>query len=240
MMRYIANFKLHYKTELCRNWKELGTCEFGAECAYAHGYRELNHRRRNTHRNYKTKMCKQWHETTPGTCTYGGKCQFIHGEKPIDELSDEPQMGFLAEPETLDSTPTNSNVFCQNPFLMQWQNMLQQQKSCHFTAPFNPFFGNAALQPIDQIHEAHTNQRMMGPEQPKTDDFKNIEKNLKKEILDDSFCSESAGSVGEDSCGEDMEPSQGLGLRPQPQNSQSKVNLNRLQIFSQITSHQQA
>lgn len=81
MMRYIANFKLHYKTELCRNWKELGSCEFGNECAYAHGYNELNSRRTHIHRNYKTKMCKQWHETTPGNCTYGDKCQFIHDEK---------------------------------------------------------------------------------------------------------------------------------------------------------------
>lgn len=71
MIRYISNFKIHYKTEFCKNWKEFGYCEFGSDCAYAHGYHELNQRRKHQHKNYKTKMCKQWHETTPGHCTYG-------------------------------------------------------------------------------------------------------------------------------------------------------------------------
>ena len=58
MMRYITNFKIHYKTELCKNWVDFGYCEFGQECAYAHGYDELNQRARHIHKNYKTKMCK--------------------------------------------------------------------------------------------------------------------------------------------------------------------------------------
>jgi hypothetical protein len=37
MMRYIENFKLNYKTSLCRNWLNDGNCEFESDCAYAHG-----------------------------------------------------------------------------------------------------------------------------------------------------------------------------------------------------------
>jgi butyrate response factor 1 len=41
MIRYIENFRTNYKTELCKNWQETGECEFGKECAYAHGLQEL-------------------------------------------------------------------------------------------------------------------------------------------------------------------------------------------------------
>lgn len=30
---------------MCKNWENTGACEFGNECAYAHGYNELNNRR---------------------------------------------------------------------------------------------------------------------------------------------------------------------------------------------------
>ena len=65
MIKYIENFRLNYKTELCKNWMQNNTCEFEGDCAYAHGYEEINNRP-NVHKNYKTKMCKKWHETTPG------------------------------------------------------------------------------------------------------------------------------------------------------------------------------
>lgn len=87
MMRYIENFKLNYKTDLCRNWMTDGNCEFESDCAYAHGPHELVNKPspKNLNKNYKTKICKQWHEDTPGECTYGEKCQFIHKEKVYGE-----------------------------------------------------------------------------------------------------------------------------------------------------------
>jgi len=88
-IRYIANFKVHYKTELCRNWINTGRCEFDGDCAYAHGQIELN-TRRGCNNNYKTKKCKKWHEITPGACNYGDKCQFIHDELQLPELGINP------------------------------------------------------------------------------------------------------------------------------------------------------
>jgi len=41
MLRYIENFKINYKTQLCRNFMDTGNCEFDDECAYAHGHPEL-------------------------------------------------------------------------------------------------------------------------------------------------------------------------------------------------------
>jgi hypothetical protein len=37
MMRYIENFKVNYKTAICRNWMTDGKCEFYEDCVYAHG-----------------------------------------------------------------------------------------------------------------------------------------------------------------------------------------------------------
>ena len=64
MLRYIENFKINYKTQLCRNFMEGRVCEFNDECAYAHGYSELivKPSPQSFNKNYKTKMCKQWHD----------------------------------------------------------------------------------------------------------------------------------------------------------------------------------
>ena len=68
------DFKVKYKTEMCKNWAA-GHCEFGNKCAFAHGYDEL---RKKLHlaNNYKTKNCKQFFEQ--GYCMYGQRCQFKH------------------------------------------------------------------------------------------------------------------------------------------------------------------
>jgi putative component of toxin-antitoxin plasmid stabilization module len=69
-----CDFRVKYKTEICRNW-ELGTCEFGDNCAFAHGIEELRNKV-NMGLKYKTKKCKQFHEQ--GVCQYGSRCQFKH------------------------------------------------------------------------------------------------------------------------------------------------------------------
>ena len=70
------DFKLKYKTELCKGW-EKGSCEFGEKCAFAHGPGELREKT-NILVNYKTKKCKQFFEN--GYCMYGMRCQFLHRE----------------------------------------------------------------------------------------------------------------------------------------------------------------
>jgi len=67
-----------FKTEICRNFKEKGTCLYGELCQFAHGKHEL---RKDVvrHNKYKTKLCqKYW---IAGYCAYGPRCNFIHQEK---------------------------------------------------------------------------------------------------------------------------------------------------------------
>jgi Zinc finger C-x8-C-x5-C-x3-H type (and similar) len=72
-----------YKTEMCRNW-ELGNCEFGETCAFAHGDQELR-LKPNLGYNYKTKKCKQFYEL--GYCIYGNRCQFKHKNSSSENTS---------------------------------------------------------------------------------------------------------------------------------------------------------
>ena len=43
-MKYIENFKVNFKTALCKNWMADGNCEFENDCVYAHGQHELMNR----------------------------------------------------------------------------------------------------------------------------------------------------------------------------------------------------
>jgi len=66
-----------FKTEICRNFKEKGTCLYGDLCQFAHGKHEL---RGDVvrHSKYKTKPCqKYW---VAGYCAYGPRCNFVHQE----------------------------------------------------------------------------------------------------------------------------------------------------------------
>merc|ERR1719470_107694 len=77
-----------FKTEICRNFKEKGTCLYGDLCQFAHGKHEL---RRDVarHAKYKTKLCqKYW---IAGYCAYGPRCNFIH-----QEIEREAAMRLLA------------------------------------------------------------------------------------------------------------------------------------------------
>lgn len=70
-----TNYRVKYKTEICKYWRERGVCEFADNCAFAHGYDEI---REKVHvpSNYKTKKCRKFHEN--GFCPYGSRCQFLH------------------------------------------------------------------------------------------------------------------------------------------------------------------
>jgi len=90
-----------FKTEICRNFKEKGTCLYGDLCQFAHGKHEL---RKDVvrHNKYKTKLCqKYW---IAGYCAYGPRCNFIHQEKeglaaiPFHELPASVRACYPAQP----------------------------------------------------------------------------------------------------------------------------------------------
>lgn len=72
-----------YKTELCRNWIELGECHYGDKCNFAHGKYQLM-KKLPANQKYKSKACIPFH--TKGFCTYGQRCLFLHEKRPLEEL----------------------------------------------------------------------------------------------------------------------------------------------------------
>ncbi|GMR58958.1 hypothetical protein PMAYCL1PPCAC_29153, partial [Pristionchus mayeri] len=68
-----------YKTELCRSWMDIGRCNYGERCQYAHGEHEKRPIPR--HPKYKTEACQSYHQS--GYCPYGPRCHFIHNENEM-------------------------------------------------------------------------------------------------------------------------------------------------------------
>jgi len=73
-----------YKTELCRQFQENGTCCYGTRCQFAHGRAELRSVTR--HPKYKTDLCRTYHTT--GLCPYGTRCHFIHNDDDRQKSAD--------------------------------------------------------------------------------------------------------------------------------------------------------
>ncbi|CAG9322849.1 unnamed protein product [Blepharisma stoltei] len=62
------DFQVKYKTEMCKNWIN-GHCQFGDNCAFAHGKEELRE---------KTLSKKECTHFAEGFCVYGDRCLFKH------------------------------------------------------------------------------------------------------------------------------------------------------------------
>ena len=70
-----TDFKIKYKTELCKYYEINGFCKYGNRCAYAHGKENLRSKVTNSTA-YRTRKCSQFFEN--GYCPYGNRCQFAH------------------------------------------------------------------------------------------------------------------------------------------------------------------
>lgn len=90
-----------YKTTLCHNYENTGTCQMGDKCHFAHGKQELRKMnepiplhaislyQKNTNtvpvghvkNNYKTVFCKFFMQD--GHCSFGDRCTYAHGEADL-------------------------------------------------------------------------------------------------------------------------------------------------------------
>ena len=97
-----------YKTRICKNWEQTGSCQYGARCNFAHGDDEMRANpslpgwsataasaRPSTRRQqeppeetdpraaplYKTRMCKNYELS--GACKFGDRCIFAHGKEEL-------------------------------------------------------------------------------------------------------------------------------------------------------------
>lgn len=75
-----------FKTELCNNLIELGTCKYGDRCHYAHGAHELRQVSKR-HPKYRTEKCKNFELT--GKCPFGPRCSYVHPKPDLDMMIEQ-------------------------------------------------------------------------------------------------------------------------------------------------------
>lgn len=75
-----------FKTELCNNLIELGSCKYGDRCHYAHGAHELRQVSRR-HPKYRTETCKNFELT--GKCPFGPRCSYVHPKPDLDSMIEQ-------------------------------------------------------------------------------------------------------------------------------------------------------
>lgn len=105
-----------YKTELCRHFEELGTCEHGIRCLYAHGTMELRPTT-NKHPKFKTQLCQAFHKD--GYCSFGPRCAFIHSKPNVESL--------LIDIQTKLITNYPNKVLVSNPVYFNHSQVHQQR-----------------------------------------------------------------------------------------------------------------
>ncbi|RWS08525.1 Zinc finger protein 36: C3H1 type-like 1 [Dinothrombium tinctorium] len=104
-----------YKTEICRQYTELGHCEYADRCLFAHGLFELRPLP-NRHPKHKTEKCTAFHET--GFCTFGPRCSFIHSKVDAEEvllsLQEKMAKNRVPMPENPNNQQINPVARCQS------------------------------------------------------------------------------------------------------------------------------
>jgi hypothetical protein len=100
-----SDFKIKYKTELCKYYQINGHCKYGNNCAYAHGIENLRSKVTNS-TSYRTRKCIQFFEK--GYCPYGSRCQFQHQLK--SNITNNPYDRKMSYKKVLETISKLENV----------------------------------------------------------------------------------------------------------------------------------
>ncbi len=100
-----TDFKIKYKTELCKYYEINGYCKYGDRCAYAHGKENLRSKVTNS-TSYRTRKCSQFFEN--GYCPYGNRCQFAHQVK--SNIINNPYDRKMTYKKTLETISKFENI----------------------------------------------------------------------------------------------------------------------------------
>ena len=123
-----SDFKIKYKTELCKYFEINGYCKYGDNCAYAHGKENLRSKVTNTTA-YRTRKCVQFFEN--GYCPYGSRCQFAHHlESNILNNPYDRKMTYSKILETISKMENVENIkkLIEKPRLPVFQQICENSK----------------------------------------------------------------------------------------------------------------
>lgn len=134
-----------YKTELCKNWVELGKCNYGKKCRFAHGKHELVEKHVTNRCRYKSKKCNSFFTTM--FCPYGVRCMFAHEQRTLPEINSVNHYGkYLDFPELMEDPCTrNKSRLSVFENLEQFGSIDGSFAPCFFDSSEISFGGNLSL-----------------------------------------------------------------------------------------------
>ena len=171
------NFKVKWKTEICRYWEIYGECKFGENCAFAHGDSELKKRKLTF--NYKTKPCKQFFEL--GYCTYGSRCQFSHKKESenSEENKEKVNVSYLKIIKELESEENKiSHELLERPRLKTFEDIV------HSSMKQNKDFKLKLYEDINNLKNENLNLKKDGVKKFKLSEDTNFNSNVNSDNND--------------------------------------------------------
>ena len=171
------NFKVKWKTEICRYWEMYGECKFGENCAFAHGDSELKKRKLTF--NYKTKPCKQFFEL--GYCTYGSRCQFSHKKESenSEENKEKVNVSYLKIIKELESEENKiSHELLERPRLKTFEDIV------HSSMEQNKDFKLKLYEDINNLKNENLNLKKDGVKKFKLSEDTNFNSNVNSDNND--------------------------------------------------------
>lgn len=131
-----------YKTEMCKNWIELGKCNYGKKCKFAHGKHELVEKHVPNRNRYKSKKCNSFFTTM--FCPYGVRCMFAHEQRTVEEINAETYyQRLLRFPELMDNPYTRNRA--RLPVFENLEQSGMTFESCFYTEIGSVFAGQHEL-----------------------------------------------------------------------------------------------
>lgn len=96
-----------YKTELCKNWVENASCNYGQLCQFAHGVKELQDSP--LPRRKRTQNCRVFYKT--GQCMNGDRCIYRHEHRSLNVIARHYYTSRLYTYESLYELNTDKDEF---------------------------------------------------------------------------------------------------------------------------------
>ena len=124
-----------FKTERCRQFYELGRCDYGSKCMFAHGLHELKEELANRPRNYKTRLCTTYQ--LDGYCTFGSRCSFVHSHNDPFELLESTIAGIPRIPMPENSQKKSRPEFYPSDILTRKPNREMISEEMLLPSPFH-------------------------------------------------------------------------------------------------------
>ncbi|KAK1349825.1 C3H1-type domain-containing protein [Heracleum sosnowskyi] len=140
-----------YKTEICRQWEDFGSCRYGAKCQFAHGKEERRPTRFSNKSKLETQICNLY---TSGSCSYGFRCRFIHQQNNSPASGKDSSFTVTSStPQTLSQSDSSASATDSPvsviPFKTRTVSPIKQENAMNSSESSTITFARTDWSPLD-------------------------------------------------------------------------------------------